>query len=305
VSVVASPHGAASATPRCFGAADRDPQRPCYNPALRLKVTPTPDDALLTPNQDCRTTTGGPGAADDTAAKCSYGAAAASAARTVAMIGDSHASHWRAAMNAMARAKRWRVVEFGTPHCPFSQALPDSGKAVAEWCPGFNGRILEWLGKHPEVSTVFFSSNANAPIVVPEGRRTFDYRTQKYVEEWRMMPASVKRIVVLRDDPIDRFSTFDCIRSATRRGIAPGPKCAVPRSYALPPDAQVAAAKLLADSRGGRVIDLSPFFCDRKLCYPVVGGVLVHKDDNHLGQLFALTLAPYIVRAYDALSWPA
>jgi hypothetical protein len=43
-------------------------------------------------------------------------------------------------------------------------------------------------------------------------------------------------------------------------------------------------------------IDLSHFFCGVLSCYPVVGGVLVHKDINHITRLFAETLAPFILR---------
>src|SRR3954454_12869743 len=49
------PPAAAAATkvPRCFGAASRDTVKPCHNPALRYRVIPSPDDALLAPNAPC------------------------------------------------------------------------------------------------------------------------------------------------------------------------------------------------------------------------------------------------------------
>jgi hypothetical protein len=34
----------------------------------------------------------------------------------------------------------------------------------------------------------------------------------------------------------------------------------------------------------------------------VVGGVLVHKDIDHITRLFATTLGPYLLRAYDRLA---
>ena len=42
------------------------------------------------------------------------------------------------------------------------------------------------------------------------------------------------------------------------------------------------------------VVDLTAQFCGPRACYPVIGGVLVHKDNNHLGQLFAQTLGPFM-----------
>jgi hypothetical protein len=75
-----------------------------------------------------------------------------------------------------------------------------------------------------------------------------------------------------------------------------GAVCAVPRRRALEPDAQFAAAIRLRSARV-RVLDFTRFFCDENKCYPVIGGVLVHKDDHHLTAAFARTLGPYLLRA--------
>ena len=284
-----------SATPRCFGAAARDPRRPCDNRRRRLKVTPTPDEALLTPNLACRSD-----AVSGVVRLCAFGLPAAEARETVAVVGDSHAAHWRAALAVVARAKRWRVVELGTPHCPFSLATPDSGPDVAAWCPAWNQGVLEWLAANPELRTVFMSANARAPIVVPRGRTELAERVDGYVRAWQLLPASVQRIIVLRDVPMDRTRTQECVRRAIARRKPAGRVCAVPRRSALPPDAEVAAAKRLR-ARGARVVDLTRHFCGRRHCFPVVGGVLVHRDADHLTQLFARTLGPFVLRRVNRL----
>lgn len=283
-----------SADPRCFGAAARDRQRPCENRRLRLKVTPSPDRAQLTPNLACRGD-----AVEDQVERCAFGLPAGEAAETVAVIGDSHAAHWRAAFAVVARAKRWRVLEFATPHCPLSTATPDSGSAVATSCPRTNRRVLAYLEEHPELRTVFLSANARAPIVVPDGRTELATRVDGYLRAMRSLPASVRRLVVLRDNPIDRIQTFGCVRRAIAGRRPAGRGCAVSRRRALVPDAGVVAAKRVAAERGAGVIDLTPQFCGRRSCFPVVGGVLVHKDVDHLTQLFARTLGPFLLRGVD------
>ncbi len=70
----------------------------------------------------------------------------------------------------------------------------------------------------------------------------------------------------------------------------------MPRARALPPDPAAAAAEQ-AESPRFQLVDLTPFFCDDRSCYPVVGGVLVHKDVNHITRRFAETLSPYLARA--------
>jgi hypothetical protein len=49
------------------------------------------------------------------------------------------------------------------------------------------------------------------------------------------------------------------------------------------------------------VIDLTRFTCSSRLCFPVVGGVLVDRDATHMTRAFASTLGPYLLRRLDAL----
>lgn len=291
VAALVGPAEAPAESPRCFGAADRDPARPCENPRLRLRVTPTPQKARLTPNLACTRQR-----LSEVMDQCAFGVRAEEARETVAILGDSHAAHWRPALAVVAKAKRWRVLEVATPHCPLSTAMPTSAGKPVEWCPEWNRQVVEWLGEHPEVKTVFISAHTRAPIVVPDGRTRFQTRIDGFVEAWSRLPASVTRIIVIRDNPIDRVTTHDCVRRAVKRRRSPGRACAVTRRHALVADAGVVAAEQLR-SRGTQVVDLSAHFCDRKECLPVVGGVLVHRDVDHLTQLFARTLGPYLLRA--------
>ena len=41
--------------------------------------------------------------------------------------------------------------------------------------------------------------------------------------------------------------------------------------------------------------------CDRRRCFPVVGGVLVHKDGSHLTTPFATSLGPFLLRSVERL----
>jgi hypothetical protein len=286
VAVLLAVAAPATAAPRCFGAASRDAEVPCHNPRLRHRVTPTPDRALLTPNVDCAE------GVEQALASCGYGAEDPSA--TVALLGDSHAAHWRAALEVVAIAMDWHVDEFAAPHCPFSTAEPDSGPGVAEGCRQLNADIVDWLSAHPDVRTVFVSAHTRAPVKTAGGRTEFQTRVEGFTEQWARLPASVQRVVVLRDTPLDRISTFDCVRKAMRRHRRAGAACTVDKRFALSRDAEVAAAR--AAQRAVSVIALDHQFCGSFFCFPVVGGVLTHKDKDHLGQLFARTLGPILLR---------
>ena len=70
-----------------------------------------------------------------------------------------------------------------------------------------------------------------------------------------------------------------------------GNRCASPRAAVLTPDPGAAVVRPRV-----RTIDLTRLFCRRTRCFPVIGGVYVHKDDNHMNAVFAATLGPYVLR---------
>jgi hypothetical protein len=79
--------------------------------------------------------------------------------------------------------------------------------------------------------------------------------------------------------------------------------CALRRSSSVRPD-PAAIAALRRGSARVHLVDLTRFMCSPRLCFPVVGGVLVHKDVTHLTPLFAETLGPFLLRAVDRMYGP-
>ena len=61
-----------------------------------------PDQAAITPNAYC-----GAIVHDGIVSSCAFGASAAEAEATFALIGDSHSEHWRGALRVVAQARHW------------------------------------------------------------------------------------------------------------------------------------------------------------------------------------------------------
>jgi hypothetical protein len=110
--------------------------------------------------------------------------------------------------------------------------------------------------------------------------------------------------VVIHDTPKDRDSTAACVERAIDRHRPAGRACKVPRGVALEPDAEATAAARAHMPRV-QIVDLNRFFCDRRWCYPVIGGALVHKDQHHMTVVWATSLGPYLSHDVDGLmaSW--
>jgi hypothetical protein len=283
-----------AATPRCFGAAARDPLKPCTNAKLRLSVTPTPEDAVLEASAACAPVT-----SKVAPARCLFGTPAARARQTVALIGDSHAVHWRAALQHVFKAHRWRGVTLYRSECPYTAARAGLPEPRGSECEQFKRDTLAYLTAHPAIDTIFVSGNTGAGIVVPSGQDRFETKTAGYMTAYSNLPASVRHVIVLRDPPHNRASTNACVARAVERRKPPGTTCQVPVTTALAPDPATEAATRLNVPRV-QTIDLTPFMCDAAACFPVIGGALVHKDIGHLSTTFSTTLGPYVLRELNS-----
>jgi hypothetical protein len=269
--------------PRCFGAAAHAGRR-CVNPALRLTVVPTPAEAKLRGNAAC-----GLDQVDGELHLCGFGVPRGTP--TVALVGDSHASHWRAALDYVARRRGWSGISLAHAACPLSTTIPAALRRPDRGhCVTWNLQVYRWLGAHPQVHTLFVSAIAGGPTyakVDAEGG---------YFMAWRLLPPSIRTIVVIRDTPKARLSTDDCVERAMAARKPAGKACRLDRGRALPPDPEVAAAQDVSD-RTVWVVDMTRYMCDRRWCYPVIGGALVYKDDNHLTEVYSRTLGPYLAKA--------
>ncbi|MEA2370010.1 MAG: hypothetical protein QOH12_404 [Solirubrobacteraceae bacterium] len=287
VAVTQAP-ASAGATPRCFGAASHDPRRRCVNPRLHSTVTPTPAEALITPNAPCR-----PVSLTGLVIPCVFGVPVVAATRQVALLGDSHAETWRGAITVVADRLGWSAVSLTRSSCSFSQTIPVLRPSLAASCLAWRAGVVDWFQANPNVSTVFVADNALAEAVGTPGTTSFANQVKGYRDAWRALPRSVTQIVVIRDSPFPGTATGPCVEAAITRHQVAAVTCARPRGLAVYRDPAASAAH--ADAPRASVVDLTGFFCGPRDCPPVIGGVLVYKDASHMSNLFSTTLGPFLL----------
>lgn len=283
--------------PKCFGAAARAPHRTCAVGTLSRTVVPTPVQAPKMDNAPCALVE-----SRGRIRVCAFGAAAAPGVRTVALIGDSHASHWRSAMAVLVKDKGWRGLSITHTSCPYSAATAVIDEPGRTECVQWKQQLSAWLKQHPEVDTVFFGAHTGGAVVVPRGRTPWSAQVNGYVNAWKALPRSVAHIMVFRDTPKMRSATMDCVQTALDHHRDAGQACAQPRARALQRDPEAVAAAHWGGRDGVRahLIDVTRHICDASRCFPVVGGALVFKDIHHLTSVFAESLGPYVERQVTA-----
>jgi hypothetical protein len=265
-------------------------------------VRPSPSLATITPNSPCT-----PLERRGLVSVCGFGVAADRARDVVALVGDSHATHWRAGLEAVAQREHWQGLSMTHTACPYSRAVKRLSRSRRRQCVRWVRQIAGWFRDHPEVHTVFVAElTSEKGIVGVDRAHEFEASVRGYRAAWRALPRSVQHIIVIRDTPRSTDGTLACVSGAMRRHESAGEVCAIARAGVLPPDPAATAATRMHTSRV-RVMRFTRQICGRSICFPVVGGALVYKDPHHLTRVFATTLGPLLRRKFHALrrKWTA
>jgi hypothetical protein len=274
---------------RCWGAASRDPEHRCDNPALKDVVVPTPANALLVPTGFCNSELGVQAGGISI---CTFGVDPGVARGTIALIGDSHSTALRPAIGYVATVEHWYGLNYEHNGCGFSEAIMLVPDGYASTCHTFSQDALAWLWQNREISTVVIT-----------GADERGWRTSSaagFRRLWRAIPPWVSRIFIVRDIPHEVLGESDCVQRALARHQPAGILCSQPRSKVLTRDLEAAAA-VHSGSPRVHLIDLTPFFCGTRRCLPVVGGALTLTDLVHMSPEFALSLGPYLERDINAV----
>lgn len=104
---------------------------------------------------------------------------------------------------------------------------------------------------------------------------------------WSRLASAGIRVAAIVDTPAMGFDVPDCV-SSYADDID---RCSVGRDAALQShgEAQERGAAIAGNTT---VLDLNDRLCDAEACLPIIDGVLIYRDKQHLTATFARTLAP-------------
>ncbi|WP_313405397.1 acyltransferase family protein [Aeromicrobium sp.] len=210
---------------------------------------------------------------------------------TIAVVGDSHATHWFSAFDAWGADTGWQVVTFTRSSCPFTttrRTLPDEPSERYQLCEEANRKILDELVNDPDVAAVVTSSFSSAYGWADDaGREGLEALTPGVDDMAGRLEAAGKPLVVIRDVPLvkDKKNAPDCL--AETGSVT---DCSLSRDDALVPDLYVEAAEDLDLP----VIDMTDRLCVDDTCPVVIGDVVVFRDYSHLSSDYSRLLGPVL-----------
>jgi hypothetical protein len=220
---------------------------------------------------------------------CRYGDLAA--ARTLAVVGSSHAEHWLTALDAIGKNRGLRIVSYLKMGCPLSLGEPMLGDQAYPDCRDWSAEVLDRL-RDDRPDAVF--STATRPS--PDGPG--DITPDDYTQVWARYADYGLPLLGIRDTPwLHRdgvpYRAIDCLADG-----GDADSCGMPRDAVLAADNTAAAAA--AAFPLVHLLDLSDAVCDTAICRVVEGNILLYHDSHHLSATYVRSLIPELDRQIGA-----
>ncbi len=219
--------------------------------------------------------------------ECTKGAA--DGTLTIALVGDSHATHWYRALEATAKEHGWTLLTYLKNSCPFTATERIAEKNGSISCHQANEDTLKRIISRGDVDAVVTSHWAGA--VFEKGA------AEGFADYWGKLEDAGIKVYPIIDTPRPGTKVFarDCVAQHPEDLES----CGAPASRAFEPnDFTLAAAK--REPRVG-VLDFSDQFCVGGFCPAVIGNVLVYRDKHHVSDTYMRTLAPVFGARLEAM----
>lgn len=234
------------------------------------------------------------GTTDTNLKPCTFGKASGA---SVVLAGDSHAQQWGSALRSLAEKRGWHLTVLTKDFCP----LADQVRVSSPW----SGSCLQWQAKavaqlQANPPDLLITSQYDYRLAGPSGVLSASQSSQELGSAQRdlyeRLAAKGTKVAVLRNTPQPGINIGDCVSKNDPRLT----RCAVPRTRALSTTVGASQAVSVQGS-AAKLIDLDDAICPTRQCAPVIGGVLVYSDDNHMTVTYGESLAPRLGRALSQL----
>jgi hypothetical protein len=211
---------------------------------------------------------------------CVYGVK--ESAITIALVGDSHASHWFPAIEAIALERGWRLVTFVKVSCSFTTIAQRNLalKRAYRECTAFNEATVARLNQIKPALTIIVNRRTFRPI---EGNITSALAGAALGDMVARLPGST---AILVDTPDPGRDVPACLSKHPSDIRA----CLFTQDDADNREIGV-TERVAAEVSGAQLIDLTGEICGAWPCLPIAKSVLIYRDEDHMTETFSRSLA--------------
>jgi peptidoglycan/LPS O-acetylase OafA/YrhL len=208
---------------------------------------------------------------------CSFGVPAGTQRLNIALVGDSHAYMWAAALEGIAKKYSARIYIYAKGYCSASSGLdvqfPGRSPAEIADCNNWRTTTINDLVSDPKINLIVTADRAGI-YRTDNGSGQVDDGTG-YASAWKRWLKAGKAVIAIADPPSYSQSPEQCTV-----GDKTADPCASPLSVVSTPNPLSAAAAAIDNPRFAYA-NYSDLFCD-SICHSIVGGLPVTRDGQHL-----------------------
>lgn len=225
---------------------------------------------------------------------------------TVAVIGDSHAGHWRAAFDEAARRADLRLIFRWRSSCPSLDVPIGDVRGVQDpECETFRHGTMRLLEEaRPEAVLISNAYGYYDRIFGPGGRSLTPDRQR---EAWRRgLTDQVEQlrdwgihVGIVLDNPRMTFDPTACLGRLTRTPSECSQTLAT--AHSLIAELREVTDQVVDDLAIDPALDVDRAICPDGVCRPVdARGIPVYQDQTHLSRSWTMTQVPRVVEVLSA-----
>lgn len=210
---------------------------------------------------------------------------------TIALFGDSHAAQWFPALDIVARENGWRLLSLTQGGCPFIDVITYNATDNIDltYCRPWRESVRDYL-RSQDVSVVFLSQYYRLRAASDRqaiAASAYEELLPGLLDDFR---ADGIEPVVIADTPYFEREVPGCLVENRRRMDRCAPGAALPELQEVE-----ATIRRVVDDRRVGLIEPRRWLCVDDYCPPVVGNLLVYRDQSHLSATFVEWLTPALV----------
>jgi peptidoglycan/LPS O-acetylase OafA/YrhL len=224
---------------------------------------------------------------------CVYGDTTSST--SVVLFGDSHAAMWFPAVEQAAERYSWKLYAWTKDTCPplvIPVISPDLGRAYTE-CTTWRNEVLQEIAEIRPALVILGVARHYSPIY------GFTVYSSQWMNGLSQMVSEIRtlgsRVLVMGPIPKPSFTVTSCLSE----NLSTAENCASPRDSAVDIPGMREEETAVVNAGGSYVNTLFWFCTTESICPPIVDGVLVYRDDNHITATYASFLTTPVEAALD------
>lgn len=209
--------------------------------------------------------------------------------KTAVLIGDSHAGQWFSAFHASMKDGGWRLIVMTKSACPIvneSYFYPRIGRIFSE-CDEWRAAAFREIGV------------LKPDLVIVTGSEKYPFSAR----QWQLGSASAinslsraaHKVAILRDSPYPGVDVPACLARKAWQPALYSSNCLYRiEDGGLSPNLMRMHQDMAVKLHNVKFIDMTSLICGGKVCDVTDGDVIKFRDDQHLSDSFARSLAPQI-----------